>query len=141
ILRHVIAWQKANAYPLMFVTEASIDLADDAELMQLMVEANISAVFVGIESVNDESLKEAKKLQNLRRGGTLADKVRRIQDAGMEVWAGMIVGFDNDDEAVFAAQVQFLAEARISMAMVGMLSAIPRTPLYDRLKAAGRLDE
>jgi len=125
----------------MFVTEASIDLADDAELMRLMVEANISAVFVGIESVNEQSLREAKKLQNLRRGGTLIDKVRRIQDAGMEVWAGMIVGFDNDDETVFAAQAHFLAAARISMAMIGMLSAIPKTPLYDRLKAAGRLDE
>jgi radical SAM superfamily enzyme YgiQ (UPF0313 family) len=141
ILRQVIEWQKENGYPLMFVTEASVDLADDAELMTLMVEANISAVFVGIESVNEESLKEARKLQNLRRGGTLVEKVRRIQDAGMEVWAGMIVGFDNDDERVFAAQARFLAEARISMAMIGMLSAIPRTPLYDRLKAASRLDE
>jgi radical SAM superfamily enzyme YgiQ (UPF0313 family) len=141
ILHHVIAWQKANGYPLMFVTEASIDLADDAELMQLMVEANIGAVFVGIESVNEDSLKEAKKLQNLRRGGTLVEKVRRIQDKGMEVWAGMIVGFDHDDETVFSAQARFLAEARISMAMIGMLSAIPKTPLYDRLKAQGRLDE
>jgi radical SAM superfamily enzyme YgiQ (UPF0313 family) len=140
-LHHVIDWQKENGYPLMFVTEASIDLADDAELMQLMVEANIEAVFVGIESVNEESLKEAKKLQNLRRGGTLIEKVRRIQDSGMEVWAGMILGFDNDDETVFAAQARFLAEARVSMAMIGMLSAIPRTPLYDRLKAQGRLDE
>jgi radical SAM superfamily enzyme YgiQ (UPF0313 family) len=141
ILHHVIAWQKEKGYPLMFVTEASIDLADDAELMDLMVEANITAVFVGIESVNEESLKEAKKLQNLRRGGTLIEKVRRIQDHGMEVWAGMILGFDHDDETVFAAQASFLAEARVSMAMIGMLSAIPRTPLYDRLKSQGRLDE
>jgi radical SAM superfamily enzyme YgiQ (UPF0313 family) len=125
----------------MFVTEASIDLADDDELMRLMVEANIGAVFVGIETPNEESLKEAKKLQNLRKGGSLTEKVRRIQDHGMEVWAGMILGFDNDDEHIFAAQERFLREARISTAMVGMLSAIPRTPLYDRLKAAGRLDE
>ena len=141
ILHSVIAWQKRNGYPLLFVTEASIDLADDDELMQLMVEANIGAVFVGIETPNEEALKEAKKLQNLRKGGTLAEKVRRIQDHGMEVWAGMILGFDSDDETIFSAQERFLREARISTAMVGMLSAIPRTPLYDRLKAAGRLDE
>jgi radical SAM superfamily enzyme YgiQ (UPF0313 family) len=141
ILHGVIEWQRRNGYPLMFVTEASIDLADDEELMQLMIEANIGAVFVGIETPNEESLKEAKKLQNLRKGGSLADKVRRIQDRGMEVWAGMILGFDNDDDAIFAAQEHFLREARISTAMVGMLSAIPRTPLYDRLKQAGRLDE
>jgi radical SAM superfamily enzyme YgiQ (UPF0313 family) len=106
-----------------------------------MIDANIGAVFVGIETPNEESLKEAKKLQNLRKGGSLAEKVRRIQDRGMEVWAGMILGFDNDDEKIFSAQERFLREARISTAMVGMLSAIPRTPLYDRLKAAGRLDE
>jgi radical SAM superfamily enzyme YgiQ (UPF0313 family) len=141
VLLSVIDWQRRNGYPLMFVTEASIDLADDEELMQLMVDANIGAVFVGIETPNEESLKEAKKLQNLRKGGSLAEKVRRIQDRGMEVWAGMIVGFDNDDEKIFSAQERFLREARISTAMVGMLSAIPRTPLYDRLKQAGRLDE
>jgi len=140
VLRSVIDWQHANGFPITFVTEASIDLADDDELMHLMVEANIGAVFVGIESPNLESLKETKKLQNLRRGGTMLEKVRRIQAAGMEVWAGMILGFDNDDSTVFEAHRSFLDEARISMAMVGMLSAIPRTPLYKRLASAGRLD-
>src|SRR5207237_5591173 len=115
-------------------------LADDDELMRLMTEANIGAVFVGVESPNEESLRETKKLQNLRRGGSLVEKVRRIQDAGMEVWGGMILGFDNDDEHVFAAQRRFLTEARISTAMVGMLAAIPKTPLHARLAAAGRLD-
>jgi radical SAM superfamily enzyme YgiQ (UPF0313 family) len=140
LLHHVIVWQRANGYPMIFVTEASVDLADDAEMMRLMVEANIVIVFVGIESTNEESLRETKKLQNLRRGGSLVEKVRRIQDAGMEVWGGMILGFDNDDERVFAAHRRFLAEARISTAMVGMLSAIPKTPLHARLAAAGRLD-
>jgi radical SAM superfamily enzyme YgiQ (UPF0313 family) len=140
LLHHVIAWQRANGYPMIFVTEASVDLADDDEMMRLMVEANIVIVFVGIESTNEESLRETKKLQNLRRGGSLVEKVRRIQDAGMEVWAGMILGFDNDDERVFAAHRDFLAKARISTAMVGMLSAIPKTPLHARLAAAGRLD-
>jgi radical SAM superfamily enzyme YgiQ (UPF0313 family) len=140
LLRHVIAWQHANGFPLMLVTEASLDLADDDELMRLMVEANINALFVGIESTNEESLREAKKLQNVRRSGTLLDKVYRIQDAGMEVWAGMIVGFDNDDARVFDAQRRFIAEARINTVMVGMLAAIPKTPLYARLAEAGRLD-
>ena len=140
VLHDVIDWQRANGFPLTFVTEASMDLADDPELMRLMTEANIGAVFVGIESPNEESLRETKKLQNLRRGGSMVEKVRRIQDAGMEVWGGMILGFDNDDERVFAAQHRFLTQARISTAMVGMLAAIPKTPLYQRLAAEGRLD-
>jgi radical SAM superfamily enzyme YgiQ (UPF0313 family) len=140
VLTEVIAWQRANGYPMVFTTEASIDLADDEEMMQLMVEANINCVFVGIESPNEAALRETQKLQNVRAGGTLVEKVRRIQDAGMEVFAGMIVGFDNDDETAFDVHRKFLADARINIANVGMLSAIPSTPLYDRLAAANRLD-
>jgi radical SAM superfamily enzyme YgiQ (UPF0313 family) len=140
ILADIIAWQQANGYPLVFFTEASLDLADDDELMRLMVDANIGAVFVGIESPNEESLRETRKLQNVRAGGTMVEKVHRIQQAGMEVWAGMIVGFDNDDETIFEAQHKFLDSARINTAMVGMLSAIPSTPLYARLSSEGRLD-
>jgi radical SAM superfamily enzyme YgiQ (UPF0313 family) len=140
LLCDVIDWQQANGFPLTFVTEASIDLADDEELMRLMTEANITVVFVGIESPNEESLRETRKLQNLRRGGSMVEKVHRIQEAGMEVWAGLILGFDNDDEQIFAAHRRFVGAARISTAMVGMLSAIPTTPLYARLAASGRLD-
>ena len=140
ILHDVIEWQRANGFPLTFVTEASIDLADDDELMQLMTAANIAVVFVGVESPNEDALRETRKLQNLRRGGSMVDKVHRIQEAGMEVWAGMILGFDSDDERIFAAHRRFLREARISTAMVGMLSAIPKTPLYAKLAAADRLD-
>lgn len=140
VLAEVIAWQRANGYPMVFTTEASIDLADDDELMRMMVEANIGCVFVGIESPNEASLRETRKLQNVRAGGTMVEKVRRIQDAGMEVFAGMIVGFDNDDETVFEAHRQFIDSARINLANVGMLSAIPSTPLHARLAAADRLD-
>lgn len=141
LLRDVVAWQEKHGYPLMFATEASIDLAEDPELMQLMVDANISNVFVGIETPNEESLRETKKLQNLRaRGGTMLEKVHRIQQTGMEVWCGIIVGFDNDDSSIFAAQSRFVHEARIVHAMVNMLVAIPRTPLYTRLASEGRLD-
>jgi radical SAM superfamily enzyme YgiQ (UPF0313 family) len=140
LLRAVIAWQEARNYPLTLFTEASIDLADDAELLDLMVRANFIAAFIGIESPDEESLREAKKFQNVRKGGTLLEKVHRIQDAGIEVWCGMIMGFDNDDEGIFDRQIQFVRDARISFSMSGMLSAIPKTPLHERLAAEGRLD-
>ncbi len=141
LLRDVAAWQRERGYPLTFFTEASLDLADDAELMQLMVDANIQCVFIGIESPNEESLRETKKFQNVRPGATIAERVRQVQRAGLEVWCGMILGFDHDTPDVFAAQQEFIAEARIAHAMIGMLAAIPKTPLYDRLRADGRLDE
>ncbi|MEZ2222601.1 DUF4070 domain-containing protein [Rhizobium sp. RCC_161_2] len=140
VLREVIAWQERHHYPMTFLTEASIDLADDAELMQLMVDANIRVVFVGIETPNEEALRETKKLQNLRKGGTMLDKIHAIQQTGMEVWCGMILGFDSDDATIFEAQRVFIKDARIVNAMIGMLAAIPKTPLYTRLEQEGRLD-
>ncbi len=140
VLRDVAAWQVAHGYPITFTTEASIDLADDTELMQLMVDANILSVFVGIETPNEDSLRETKKFQNVRDGGTMLEKVHRVQDAGLEIMCGMILGFDSDDETIFDAQREFLAKARIANAMIGMLHAIPKTPLHDRLRAEGRLD-
>jgi radical SAM superfamily enzyme YgiQ (UPF0313 family) len=141
VLREVIAWQRRRGYPLTLFTEASIDLADDAELMELMVEANFIATFIGIESPDEDSLREAKKYQNVRAGGTLVEKVHRIQQAGMEVWCGMILGFDHDDETIFDRQIAFIEQARIAFSMSGMLSAIPKTPLHKRLAEEGRLDE
>ncbi len=140
VLRDVIAWQRRHHYPLTFFTEASIDLADDDELMALLREANVVHVFVGIETPNEASLRETRKLQNLRTGTTLIEKVHRIQNAGMEVWSGMMLGFDNDDHTIFEAQRQFIADARIVSSMIGMIYAIPTTPLHARLAAAGRLD-
>jgi radical SAM superfamily enzyme YgiQ (UPF0313 family) len=140
LLRDLIAYQKANSYCFAFFTEASLDLAEDEELMQLMVDANIVSVFVGIESPNEKSLKETRKFQNVRPAGTILERVHRIQKAGMEVWCGMILGFDNDDATIFEAQRRFLTEARIVNAMVGMLHAIPKTPLHARLAHEGRLD-
>jgi radical SAM superfamily enzyme YgiQ (UPF0313 family) len=140
VLKEVIAWQHRHGYPLTLFTEASVDLADDAELMELMVEANFLATFIGIESPKEEALRETKKFQNVRQGGTLVEKVRRIQDAGIEVWCGMIMGFDSDDATIFDAQRRFMKDARIALGMMGMLHAIPKTPLHDRLAAEGRLD-
>lgn len=140
-LREIAAWQERNGYPLLLTTEASVDLADDPELMRLMTEANFITVFVGIETPNEEALRETKKFQNLRSERTLIEKVHSIQAAGLEVWCGLIVGFDHDDSDVFTLQREFVEQSRISHAMLGMLSAIPKTPLHARLATAGRLDE
>jgi radical SAM superfamily enzyme YgiQ (UPF0313 family) len=140
LLRALAAYQEARGYPLEFFTEASLDLAEDGELLRLMAGAGISSVFVGIESPNEAALRETKKFQNVRPAGTLVERVRRIQEAGLEVWCGMILGFDSDGPGIFDAQLAFLREARIASAMVGMLSAIPKTPLHERLAREGRLD-
>jgi radical SAM superfamily enzyme YgiQ (UPF0313 family) len=140
VLRAVIDWQEANGYPMTFFAETSLDLADEPEMMRLMVAANISVVFVGIESPNEASLRETKKLQNLRKGSSMVEKVHTIQRAGLEVWSGMILGFDHDDAAIFDAHRQFIAEARIVNPLINLLIVIPRTPLYARLEKEGRLD-
>ncbi len=140
LLRDVAAWQAREGYPFQFFTEASLNLAEDDELLDLMVAANITVVFIGIESPNEESLRETKKYQNVRKGGTIVNRVRKIQDSGLEVWCGMIVGFDHDDAQIFTAQSEFIRQTDIMHAMVGMLSAIPKTPLHTRLKSEGRLD-
>lgn len=140
VLHDVVAWQERHHYPMTFLTEASIDLADDPELTQLMVDANVRVVFIGIETPNEAALKETKKLQNMRKGATMLEKIHRIQEAGIEVWCGMILGFDSDDATIFEAQRTFIRESRIVNAMIGMLAAIPKTPLYTRLEKEGRLD-
>ena len=140
LLRDLIAYQQKHGFPFDFFTEVSLDLAEDEELLQLMVDANIISVFIGIETPNEKSLKETKKYQNVRPAGTILERVHKIQRFGIEVWCGMILGFDNDDATIFEAQSRFLKEARISTAMIGMLSAIPKTPLHDRLAHEGRLD-
>jgi radical SAM superfamily enzyme YgiQ (UPF0313 family) len=99
-----------------------------------MIDANFLAVFVGVESPSEESLRETKKLQNVRKGATLLDRLHTIQNAGLDVWCGMIVGFDNDDERIFDRQYEFLVSARVTQSSVGMLHAIPKTPLYARLQ-------
>ena len=109
ILRDIIRWQQERAYPLTLFTEASIDLAEDGEMMELMGLANFQSVFIGIESPNENSLVETKKLQNVRpRAGSLVERVRRIQAHGIDVLCGMIVGFDHDDASAFDAIADFI---------------------------------
>jgi len=139
LLHALIGWQKANGYPLDITTEASIDLADDAEMIDLMREANILSVFIGIETPRAASLNEVRKIQNVR-GDPMIARLRRIRDGGLQIAAGFIVGFDNDDEAIFDEQAAFIEEAAIAFALVAVLTPIPTTPLYDRLVREGRLD-
>lgn len=142
ILRDIIRWQQERAYPLTLFTEASLDLADDDELMELMGLANFQNVFIGIETPNEDSLRETKKHQNVRpKAGTLLERVHRVQQRGIDVWCGMIVGFDHDDPSIFDVMPGFLSQAHIAAALISMLHAIPTTPLYDRLKKEGRLND
>ncbi|HJZ90136.1 MAG TPA: B12-binding domain-containing radical SAM protein [Gemmataceae bacterium] len=138
LLQQIIPWMERHNYPLRLTTEASINLADHPDLLDLMYRANFRSVFVGIETPRLESLKETKKFQNLR-GDPLGAKLARIQNAGLDINAGFIVGFDSDDRAIFEDQYQFIQENGITLAMVGMLQAIPKTPLYARLEREGRL--
>ncbi|WP_246525766.1 radical SAM protein [Thalassovita aquimarina] len=139
VLIEIVEWQKANGFPIALSTEASLNLADEAELLELMVAANFRQVFIGIETPRAASLIETRKLQNVR-GDTMDDKLQRIRDAGLVVTAGFIVGFDNDDAEIFDEQFRFIQRNGIAKSLVAVLSAIPSTPLHDRLKAAGRLD-
>ncbi len=130
-------WQKSRGYPLMFYTEASIDLAERRELIEAMVKANFFYVFIGIESPSPKSLAEAKKFQNLRRDPL--ESIRFIQSQGLWVTAGFIIGFDSDTEDIFEQQSDFIERAAIPWAMAGFLQAPPTTPLFDRMLKEGRL--
>ena len=137
LLAALADWQRARGYPIEFMTEVSLNVAQDDELLGLMKQAHFITVFVGIESPRAASLTESNKTQNMREDPVAA--VHRIQAAGIEVMAGMIVGFDHDDPSIFEEQFRFIQRARIPISMTGMLNAVPKTPLHERLKAAGRL--
>lgn len=136
LLPAIIEWQKRNGNPFSLLTEASVNLADDGELLGNMRAAGFRRVFLGIETPVEESLKEAQKSQNR---GNLLDSVRKIQSYGIEVMAGFIVGFDNDPADIFERQINFIRESAIPLAMVGMLNALPDTQLWKRLEREGRL--
>ena len=137
LLPELAAWQERNGRPFSLLTEASVNLADDDELLALMRRAGFRRVFLGIETPVEESLKEARKTQNTRVD--LLDSVKKIQSYGMEVMGGFIVGFDTDPEDIFERQINFIRESAIPLAMVGLLTALPDTQLWRRLKSEGRL--
>lgn len=130
-------WMKAHKYPFTFSTQVSVDLADDNELMQLMIEAGFLTVFVGIETPHEASLYECAKQQNV--GRDLIESIKNIQHCGFEVQGGFILGFDNDPESIFVRLSEFIQNTAIVTAMVGLLNAAKGTRLYSRLEAENRL--
>ena len=134
-----IEWTQKRRYPFSILTEASINLADDPQLMELMVEAGFNKVFVGLETPSIESLTECSKFTNTRKD--LVSCVKAIQNAGLEVTGGFIVGFDSDPVSIFERQIEFIQKIGVVTAMVGLLGALPGTRLHRRLKRQGRLIE
>jgi radical SAM superfamily enzyme YgiQ (UPF0313 family) len=136
VLPALIEWRRGKQ-GMPFSTEASINLADDPELLDLMVRAGFDTVFVGIESPNEDSLTECSKNQN--RGRDLLASVRLLQRAGLQVQGGFIIGFDHDSPSIFQQQIDFIQNSGIVTAMVGLLQAPLGTRLYERLQKEGRL--
>ncbi len=138
LLHEMIAWRRRTQPKMGFFTEASVNLADDAELRALMVAAGFTKVFVGIETPSVESLVECRKVQN--QGRDLVAAVETLQRDGLQVMGGFIVGFDSDQPDIFKRQFDFIQRSGVVTAMVGLLSALPQTRLYQRLKREGRLE-
>lgn len=137
LLPAVIGWMELNDNPFFFITEASINLADDKDLMDMMVKAGFAKVFVGIETPEESCLIECNKIQNNNRD--LIDCVNIIQRYGIEVFGGFIVGFDNDPPNIFQRQIDFIQKSGIITAMVGLLNAPRLSKLYRRLENEGRI--
>ena len=135
LLRALVEWRTQVAAGFDFITEASLNLADDAELMQLMKDAGFKSVFLGIETPDESGLIASNKLQNTRR--SLLESVARIQSYGIEVMGGFILGFDTDKEDIFDRMVEFIEKSGIPIAMVGLLQAMPGTQLFRRLRQRG----
>ncbi len=136
-LPELTAWQKAHGYPFEFSTEASMNLADDDELLGMLKQANFYAVFIGIESPDPETLRQTSKKQNTRRN--MAENIHKIYSYGLFVIAGFIVGFDNEKGSIADAMADFIEECAIPVSMVGLLYALPNTQLTRRLAKEGRL--
>jgi len=137
ILPALIEWSVSRDYPFTFITEASINLADDEELIRLMVRAGFDSAFIGIETPNDESLSECGKFHN--QGRDMVAAVKKMQRHGLIVSGGFIVGFDNDPKNIFEQQIRFIQKSGIVTAMVGLLNAPQGTRLFKRLKSEKRL--
>lgn len=138
LLREITGWRDRTGSTMVFMTEASANLADDVELCDLMVRAGFKKVFVGFETPSAESLHECRKLPNYDRD--LCETVNILQKAGLEVLGGFIVGFDSDPRDIFKRQFDFIQRSGVVTAMVGLLTAMPETRLYRRLMKEGRLE-
>ena len=141
LLPAIAEWQRERGHPFALSTEASVNLVRMNDLMDVMIEAGFDTVFLGIETPNPKALKKMKKPQNInvRDDNYLFTAVRRIQQKGMQVQGGFILGLDEDDESAFDAQIDFIQETGIPIALVGLLAALKDTNLWERLKREGRL--
>jgi radical SAM superfamily enzyme YgiQ (UPF0313 family) len=137
MLKELAAWNRANGHPFAFLTEASINLADDSELLHAMSQASLLRVFIGIETPDPRLLKRTLKAQNIP--GKPLEKLRRVREHGIHVTAGFIVGFDGEDRGVFEAQRAFIQASGVGVAIPGLLQALPGTQLSRRLQKEGRL--
>jgi radical SAM superfamily enzyme YgiQ (UPF0313 family) len=137
ILPAIIEWQKTRKYPFTLNTQVSINLTDDEEMIRLMVDAGFTTVFIGIETPDEASLEECSKFQNQNRN--LVSGVKKLQNFGLEVQGGFIVGFDSDTPAIFQKQIEFIQKSGIVTAMVGLLTALPKTRLHKRLEENKRI--
>lgn len=137
ILKEIIKWRKQTNFRGSFMTQISLNIADDEELLVLMRTARVNSVFIGIETPSKESLEECGKMHNKNRN--MVDDVKKIHRFGLEVLGGFIVGFDHDDETIFERQYKFIQDAGIVIANIGILNALPDTKLYYRLKNENRL--
>lgn len=137
LLKSLIEWRQQKHYKGTFMTQLSINLADDDELITLMRDAGFSSVFIGIETPSREALKECGKFHNQNRD--MVKDIKKIHNHGMEVYGGFIVGFDNDDETIFERQLKFIQDTGIVVATISLLNAYPGTKLYYRLKDEKRL--
>ncbi len=137
LLPRLIEWQEQRKEKVWFMTQLTINLADDEELMDLMSRAGFGTVFIGLETPDEQTLIECRKKQNTKRN--LIDNIKYLQAKGFEVYAGFILGFDNDDDGVFERQLEFIQQSGIVLAIVGLLNAPPGTELFDRMKREGRL--
>ena len=137
LLKFLSEYQREHNYRFHFGTEASLNLAYDDELLELFRGANFGWVFIGIESPDEESLKETLKFQNTRQD--MLASIKKVYSYGIEILAGFIVGFDNDTIETFDKQYRFITKSGIQTAMIGLLTAAPKTPLYERLEKDGRI--
>ncbi|MBS0249371.1 MAG: DUF4070 domain-containing protein, partial [Proteobacteria bacterium] len=133
------AWQEARGYPFEFSTEASMNLADDDDLLEMLKQTNFFALFIGIESPDPETLRQTSKKQNIRRN--IAENIHKLYGYGLFVTAGFIVGFDNEKGFIGDAMADFIEECAIPVSMVGLLYALPNTQLTRRLAKEGRLHQ
>ena len=137
LLHELIAWRARRKVRIPLLTEASLNLVDDPELLDLMVAAGFKKVFIGLETPAEDSLAECAKVQNTQRD--LVGAVKKIHSAGLQVMGGFIVGFDSDPLNIFERQMRFIQDAGVVTAMVGLLTAMPQTRLFARLKSEGRI--